>query len=223
MKFSKNGIQLIGLNADTCISNFKLALAVSFDALHPDLALVGIANGVRNEVCDHLSQQIRVAANHRSTGYRGKFQPLALRLTTKLGRQPINEPLHREVFPFRFHRTSIKPADVQQGIQEIRHCRQRRVLIFDHSQRTFVFDRTAQGAVEQTQGLYRLSQIMARCRQKGAVRLVRPLRCLLRGLDILFHLASNRDVTDNTGDEPTALCLDRAEANLHRKFTAVFA
>ena len=137
--------------------------------------------------------------------------------------QAIDETLDREVLEFRRHSPCVQSRDVEQGIQQVGHCRERVRLAVDHLQRLLVLDGPAQGPVEKTQRLHRLAQIVAGSCKKRAVGLVRAFGFLSRGNDLILHPLAAGHIANHARHELAAGRLHRAEADFDRKFRVVLA
>ena len=140
-------LELILFDADTCVSDFNMAMPITFDTLHRYFSRVGISDRVRDKVLNNLAEQIRIAADYRRTGIGFKNQPFVLRLPRKFSGQPVDQALHRKFFQIRGNRACIQATDVEERIQEIGHRRERMLLAFDHLKGPFIFDGAAQRAI----------------------------------------------------------------------------
>ena len=62
-------------------------------------------------------------------------------------RETVDQAFDREIFEFGRDGTRVEPRDIEQGVQQVGHGRQRVRLAVDHLQRLFVLDRPPQRPV----------------------------------------------------------------------------
>ncbi len=144
-------------------------------------------------------------------------------LPRKLRRQAVDETLHRELLEVGRDGAGVETADIEKGIQQVGHCRQRMFLVSEHLEGPFIRDRTAQRAVQQTERLHRLPQIVTRRRQECAVGLVRSLGLLPCCNDVLLHSPALGHIADDARHKCRGSGRYRAEADLDGKLGAVLA
>ena len=63
MELLENGLQLVGRNADAGIPDLQAQLAAARVATNQDAAALGIFDRVREQVADHLLEQVAIAAH----------------------------------------------------------------------------------------------------------------------------------------------------------------
>ena len=70
--------------------------------------------------------------------------------------ESVDEPSYRELLEFGRHGSGVKPADIEQRVQQIGHRRERMLLAVNHCERAFVLDRAPQRTVEEAERLHGL-------------------------------------------------------------------
>ena len=161
MIFLEDRLKFVFGNADAGIPDFDAQHFLVPAATQQHLALLGVFQGVGQQVADHLFEQARVAVYRQAARHDAQGQSLRLGVIGEFIAQPVEQIVDREAHGFRMHGAGLDLVYVEQRVQHARHGVQRLVEPRDQLLRLLALDGFGQQPLKQRQRLQRLAQIVA--------------------------------------------------------------
>ena len=167
MVFLEDRLQLGGRNADSGVPDLDAQLSPAAPASDQHFAALGVFEGVRKQVADHLLEQARIGANELRAGQDAQREARRLRVVGQLLPEAVEQIIHRDVGDFGLNGAHLDLIDVEQRVQHAGHRAQSFVDANDQTLGPVAFDLLGQQALKQGKRLQRLTQIVARRREKA--------------------------------------------------------
>ena len=117
MVLFENRLQLALRNSDAGIPDLDKDGSAAPAATHDHSAVLGVFQGVRQQVSDHLFQQARVAVGPQAGPDLAQGKSGRLRLVRKFGRQSLEDIIDRKGEPADLKRAGLDLVDIQQAVE----------------------------------------------------------------------------------------------------------
>ena len=183
MVFFEDRLQLRLGDADPGVPDLDAQFSLAATAPDEHLAALGVFQGVRKQVADHLLEQTRIASNGQCAGHHAQREARRLRVIGQFVPEAVEQLVHGEVGCFGLNGAHFDLIDVEQRIQHSRHGAQSFVDAADQLLGLLPDHLLGQQALKQGERLQRLSQIMAGRREKARFGDARQFRLSLGGAE----------------------------------------
>ncbi len=166
------------------------------------LPTLGVFQGVRQQITDHLLEQARIAIDRETARYDVEDKVPGCGVITELIAQPLQQAGKREADELGMDRPGFELVDIEERTEHARHGGGRLVQA-DHECQglilLFVANLPGQDPAHQTERLQRLAKIMARSGQEAGLGDVGLLRVALGGFQCVGGEFASGGV--NKGDD----------------------
>jgi hypothetical protein len=155
--FLEHPVSLIGRDSRSRVQNLNGDRRTSSPAADQNASLVGIANGIRDEVAQDALQQDRVAIDDRGGWCPNQRQPLGNSFCLMIPAYPFKQSPHRKGLPVDLDGAGIELRDVEQRRKQPVHRDCRFLNLFDQPLSLQRHDDAAQSADKQPKRMNGLS------------------------------------------------------------------
>src|SRR5690606_96643 len=124
----EDSIELIRRDADTGIRDLEIQLVAARGAAQPHLAALGIANGIRHEVAQQPTQELRIGTAAFAARLVNDGKALLDRLRLEIGDDPLDDVVDGAVLALCNDRAAVELADIEHRREQLGHRIERLLL-----------------------------------------------------------------------------------------------
>jgi hypothetical protein len=148
-------------------------------------ARLGVLERVRDQVAEDALEQDRIGFDPGAARPKSQAQPPRFGLGQESIRERLEEPRNREGEAGRLDHLGIEARDVEQAVEEVLHRLHRAVDVVGHLAARGLGLAVAQAVDQETDGMQRLAQVVARGGEEAGLRGVGRFGAVLLALDLV--------------------------------------
>ena len=200
MEFLEDRLKLQFRDAGAGIPDLDAEHVTAASAAEEEPAVGRVLDRVRQEIADDLLEKTRIAAYGEPAGHHTPAEAVRFRVIRELGSHFLEQAVDRKIDDRGAHDPSFELVDVEQLVEQARHCPHGLIEPVHESSRCFIVNPLIQHPLQQADCLKGLAQIMTGGSEKARLADIGPFRLGFRGLQRFALAPRLRDVDDRHQD-----------------------